>query len=651
MKTLIARAMCSAALLSLALPATAQTIDYGALEQLFGEPVTTSATGKPQRASDAPVGMEIVSADDIRKSGAASLPDILQRVVGLDVWRWSAQAADIAVRGYNSPASPRLLVLVNGRQVYMDQFGMTEWSTIPVELAEIRQIEVVKGPNTALFGFNAVGGVVNIITYSPLYDDVNNVTVRAGTQHHGEFSGVTTIKMGDKAGLRLSAGGYNAHDFDTPVPASERGTLMTPMRRSFSADALIQLTDNSQLGAELTKAHTRQNDMIPGFSLRGTDMDTWSAKVSYSANTKLGLIEAVAYHNALDQDAGPTTNVNSNVTVARLQDLFKIGTDHSFRLAAEWRRNQMDTIYDRGGRVSYDVYSVGGMWDWTISDKLSLVNAVRLDHLQLKRSGSFTGPSPYTNSDYDQTLTQPSLNSSLVYKPSAVDTLRFSIARGVQTPSLVEYGYINAASGSVASYGNPRMNPSLVTNYEIGYDRTISAINGLFRASVYYQTNDDMKFGTRILRIGRPTVTYFDNVGDSKIVGTEASLKGKLDENWSWKAGYAFEKINDDLTATSLDFQHSTPRHKVSAEINYTNGPWEANLFALYVSEVEMLRSGVTGFVKVPNYLSLSGRIGYNVTKDVQVALSGMNVGHSEQRLTSGRAEERRLFLTLSSKF
>lgn len=645
MKILIAGAMCSVAALVLALPANAQSIDYGALEQLFGEPVTASATGKPQRASDAPVSMEIITADDIRKTGAADLPDVLQRVVGMDVSRWSNTAADVAVRGYNGAKSPRLLVLVNGRQVYMDHYGMTSWSAIPVELGEIRQIEVVKGPNTALFGFNAVGGVVNIITYNPLNDDVNSVTARVGTQNRKQLSGVSTVKLGDSAALRLSAGGYNAHNFDTPVLASERTGMIDPQRRSFSADAMFQLTPNSQAGVELTKVHTRENTMILGNTLTAHDTDVWSAKANYTANTKLGVIEGVVYRNTVDVDSG--TPINTNVTVARLQDLFKIGANHSFRLAVEYRRNQMDSTPIVGGRVAYDVYSAGGMWDWAISDKLSLVNAARLDHLVLKRSGSFVGNAPFTNSDYNEPITQPSLNSGLVYKATDMDTFRVAVARGVEVPSLFEYGYM--ANGR---YGNPRINPTLVTNYEIGYDRAIAAIGGGFKASIYYQTNADMKYGVLNRTFNRATVAVIDNVGDSRMIGSEIAFKGKVDENWSWKAGYALESVKDDFVAnTSAEFQHSTPRHKVSAEINYTNGDWEANLFALYASQTQMLRASSLNLVEVPNYLSLSGRIGYNLTKDVQVALTGMDIGQANQRLTSGQAEERRVFLSLTSKF
>src|SRR5271166_3520965 len=145
-------ALCALLTLGAAGAADAQTIDYGSLEQLFSEAVTTSATGSPQRATDAPVAMEIISAADIRRSGATDLPTILSRVAGVDVLTWGAGgAADVSIRGYDSPYSPRLLVLINGRQVYLDHYGYTAWATLPVELSEIRQIEVVKGPNSALF--------------------------------------------------------------------------------------------------------------------------------------------------------------------------------------------------------------------------------------------------------------------------------------------------------------------------------------------------------------------------------------------------------------------------------------------------------------------------------------------------------------------
>ena len=100
--------------------AHAQSMDFGALESLFGEPVTTSVTGSPQRASEVPASMTIITADEIRRSGARDIPGILRHVPGINVLQWTNDQADVGVRGYNQAYSSRLLVLVDGRQVYAD---------------------------------------------------------------------------------------------------------------------------------------------------------------------------------------------------------------------------------------------------------------------------------------------------------------------------------------------------------------------------------------------------------------------------------------------------------------------------------------------------------------------------------------------------
>jgi len=188
--------------------AAAQTVQYGALEQVFGEPITTSATGEPQRASEAPVDMEIISQDDIRRSGATDIPGALRFVPGIDERTYGALRNEIGVRGYNQPSNPRLLVLLNGRQVYLDDYGEVDWQSIPVQLSEIRQIEIIKGPNSALYGFNAAYGVINIITYDPLSDDIGIAGVNGDPRGQLGGSAVKTFSLGDSAGIRLSRSDY-----------------------------------------------------------------------------------------------------------------------------------------------------------------------------------------------------------------------------------------------------------------------------------------------------------------------------------------------------------------------------------------------------------------------------------------------------------
>jgi len=210
------------------------------------------------------------------------------------------------------------------------------------------------------------------------------------------------------------------------------------------------------------------------------------------------------------------------------------------------------------------------------------------------------------------------------------------------------------------TYGSPRMDPTIVTNYEIGYDRTLPQIGGGLRASVYYQTNEGVRSAQRaIVATDTAYVGITDNVGDSSAVGAELSLRGKVGTDWSWKVGYAFEAVNDkfeSFAATAVNFEDSTPRHKISAELGYTHGKWEANLFGQYISGTDMLRAdplnfGIVTSSDIPSSFTLAARVGYQVTEGIQIAATGFNITQSEQRLTSAPAEERRILFSLSSNF
>ncbi|WP_375284565.1 TonB-dependent receptor plug domain-containing protein, partial [Marinicauda pacifica] len=165
----------SVAALVAAASASAQSIDYATMQDMFGEPVTLGATGAPQRASDAPATMIVITREEIERHPAIDIPDILGRFAGVDTERYTRGQGEVSIRGYNTPYNPRLLVLINGRQVYLDHYGYVNWSALPVQLDEIQQIEVVKGPQAALYGFNAVSGVVNIITRDPTLGDWSTV--------------------------------------------------------------------------------------------------------------------------------------------------------------------------------------------------------------------------------------------------------------------------------------------------------------------------------------------------------------------------------------------------------------------------------------------------------------------------------------------
>jgi len=359
--------------LAWATPTRGQSIDYGDVEQLFGEPVTTSATGKPQRVSQVPANMEIITADDIRRSGADNLPDILRLVPGVDVRRYGFAAAEISIRGYNRPSNPRLLVLVNGQQVYLDDYGRTQWFALPVELDEIRQIEVIKGPNSALYGFNAVSGVVNIITYDPMRDKVNTVTARGGTQEYGALSAVGTAQFGDRGGVRVSAGGFRARNFasglvNSPTLAEEA----SPRRGSIAVDARMRVAPGIEatLSGSVVDLRTFEPVGSPFYAARHYRTD--AVRSGLTAETGIGVLGFNLYRNHLDYAYNGglgQAGINNTVTVAQASDLVKLGAKHAVRLGFEFRDNNQGTPAYRS-RVGYQLYAASLMWDWQAAPPL-----------------------------------------------------------------------------------------------------------------------------------------------------------------------------------------------------------------------------------------------------------------------------------------
>jgi outer membrane receptor protein involved in Fe transport len=138
----------------------------GAVQDPYG-PVVITSSRYGQSPLDAPNAVSIITGEELRASGVTSIPDALRRVPGIDVMAMSPADYNIGIRGFNDRLANKVLVLVDGRSVYMDFIGATNWPLLSISAADIERIEVVRGPGAALYGANAFSGVINIITKSP----------------------------------------------------------------------------------------------------------------------------------------------------------------------------------------------------------------------------------------------------------------------------------------------------------------------------------------------------------------------------------------------------------------------------------------------------------------------------------------------------
>src|ERR1035441_1899882 len=157
------------------------------LEQLLQVQVT-SVSKKEQKLARTAAAIFVISQEDIRRSGASTLPDVLRMAPGVNVARINANTWAVSIRGFNSRFSNKVLVLVDGRSVYSPDWGGPYWDQLAMPLDDIDRIEVIRGPGASVWGANAVNGVINIITKSSQATQGGDGALLAG--NHGGGAGL-----------------------------------------------------------------------------------------------------------------------------------------------------------------------------------------------------------------------------------------------------------------------------------------------------------------------------------------------------------------------------------------------------------------------------------------------------------------------------
>jgi iron complex outermembrane receptor protein len=528
------------------------------------------------------------------------------------------------------------------------------------------------GPNGALFGFNAVGGVINIITYDPLYDDVNTASVTGGTQGLVQGSGIATFRLGDKAGLRISLGGYQGDDFSTPQNALDIGARHGNDRKAIDVVGHAQLSGGIDVRAEASHSEANGAVVTPFYTQFYVQVRTNALQGTVAADTGIGILQATAYVNwfkaisASPNPAAPTPRINNKVSVVQLRDVFRLGNDHTFRLSAEYRYNELDTTPFVGGNVHYDVLSGGGMWSWALEPGMTLTNALRVDALSLGRTGTIPAGFGLTNADWNnRSITEISFNSGLMWEPGRGNAIRLTAARGVQLPNLLDLGGLLFQTPFGFTGGNPTLKPSIVMNYELDWTHDLPDWAARLQVRVFHQTTKDIVTNFGLLKLPPPPsglIATPINIGGSEATGGEISLKGTFAGNWRWSLSYTPEVVTDHFApgfavlTTLVDYQHTHPVHIVNASLGWSKGSWEIDGYLRYQSVFDSIQGSramlpIGTLVRVPDYVSVDARIAYRITDNLTLALSGQNLLQSQQTQTSAAAVERRVLVTASVGF
>jgi len=588
--------------------AVAQPLDYGQLEGLFGEPVTMSATGKPERVSETPVTMDVITQDDIRRSGARDLPTLLRRLPGVDVYQGSPGTAEVSMGGFIQVFGSRVMVLLNGRQIYLGSFGAVFWSSLPMELHEIRQIEVIRGPQSALYGFNAVDGVINIITFDPASDaPITEATGRVGNDARRDAAGSITAQLAPGVGVRVTAAGDHAHDEGgLPMPLSAV-PAQDPDRKTLSLSLSAAVPGGGWAEFEASHSDISERSVVAGttqfFQAR---LQTDALKADYAVDTAIGRLGASASYTlyqvpeAFNESLGDF-RLHDYTADTQVYDLFKPGPNDSVRLALEGRYESMNVVNFSSGTLSGALAAGSAMWEHQFLPGLSMVNAVRYDRFQLGRSSSNLPGDIYTDKDFDRSLQGTSVNSSLIWQAGQDDTLRGSFARGLSLPSLLDLGQLALFMpqyGGNYFYGNPHLNPSAVYEERIGWDHRLRDIDALARISLYHEqtmqviASPPLTFPTPpppSCGAANPYACYavgYEPGTGIVVNGVQAEIDHKSRDGLSWAVNYSWESLHphtaENASSTVPLLQGTLPVHKVNASLGYGWGDFAADVRLFY---------------------------------------------------------------------
>ena len=631
--------------------ASAQSVDYQSLQDTIGEPVTTSVTGKPQRASETPASIEIITRDQIAHSPAHDVPGLLQSYAGVDVNRWTAGQTDVAVRGGVQTYNPRLLVLVDGRQVYLDHYGLTDWNLLGVQLEEIQQIELVRGPATALFGFNAASAVVNIITIKPTQGPSLTVAADGGTHGYRRLSAVATLPIGQNAGLRISGGHQREHErgfADDQAQPTTKG----PVKRD-EVDATLEASPDAKTRITVNGGYSTnaQLELLPTQIATRQSYEVMTAGVRADRDTDWGSLTGGVYANWLDARFGAAQSgetqfdaeaMKNRIVVVQGSALVRLGLNNVLRLGAEYRGNRLDGEALFAPRIDYTVWSGSAMLDLHPTDSVAFTFAGRLDHVGLGSDGAMRLPAANERSDYDRRFVRPSFNAAALFQLGGAGQLRINGGLGYQIPSLIDLGLrIQLAPipglPTLLLAGSPAFDPVAVWSAEIGYSKAVSDKAKFDVTFFYTRTKDSIASPGEALTLtpsmvgGLSLVAHFADAGDFRTAGAELSLAGAIGEHLDWRANYTFTDTNQHLQpieVLALSPRDTTARHKANAEISYRQDRWFATSLLRYTSATRQFSDNLLGQIalfSVKSALSLDQKIGIKAGR-ATFTLSGENL-------------------------
>jgi len=596
------------------------------LEELMDVDVT-SVSRRNETVADAAAAVDVITGDELRRSGATTLPEALRLASGLFVARSDGHTWAVSARGFTAPTSTKLLVLIDGRTVYTPLFSGVFWDVQDVPLGDIERIEVIRGPGATLWGANAVNGVINVIT-KPASRTIGG-EVEAGAGSPDRLLG--TVRYGDQIGTlsyRLF-GKYNYLDTnEIPSGASAHDALRRATVGGRADWTISPKSDLTFIGAGYRAAgglFDRPDLVAYGWNLLGR----WHRQLPASSD-----LQVQAYYDRTTRRIPWQFEETRGTWDVDVQYRSRPHPRHALLAGGGYRLTRDETGVPDVAAAPSAVLFVA--FDPPGRDS-PLASAYLQDEFEVARNRVFlTAGVRVEHNDYTGGEIQPTLR--MRWKMTRRGTLWAAVSRAVRTPSRLDTDLrLEHTDGTVVTAGNPDFLSEEVVAYEGGY--RVQATSSLFVDLAAYHNDYDR------LRSAEPGVGGAPVVLGNGFRGHTSGLETTLDYRpfaWMrWRASWTlFDKLlqlrpgSADPGGGAVEGNDPAQTFGLRAMINL---PHDVELDG-FLRAIASLPAP-----PVPAYADLDLRAGWWPTPDWELSIAGRNLlhgSHPEFRAAGPRRTE-----------
>jgi iron complex outermembrane receptor protein len=588
------------------------------LEEL-ADVVITSVARRPQALARAAASVFVITGDDLRRSGALTLPEALRLAPNLQVAALNAHEYAISARGFTSNIANKLLVMIDGRTVYSPLISGVFWEAQDLILEDIARIEVISGPGGATWGTNAVNGVINIITRTAAETQGALADAAAGNRDR-LLAARYGFALGTQAHARIYAKAFDRDESRLVIGGGAADGWMRS-QAGFRADWGTG-ADRYTLQGDVYHGESDERPTFGALKLSGANLlGRWSRRLSSDADFDLQ-----AYYDRADRTDNFLLQERAEVLDLEAKGRLALGA-HRWLVGGNYRRGKDRS--DPGMFFAFVPPSRSQSWySVFLQDELRLARDLELT------LGARVEHNPYTGWE-----TLPSVK--LGWSASPRDFVWASVARAVRSPARLDREIVFPAQPPYVLAGGPTFRSEIASTVELGYRGQPS--NRFSWSATAFATEYRRLRSAQVDALGVLTI---ENGIEGQVYGIEAFGEWQVERDWRLRGGLVL--LDKDLRLapgsndpTGPSALGNDPKHQWSVRSSH-------NLGERIQFEAALRRVGALPQPAVQAYTAVDLRLAWRVDPRVDVIFAARNAfdpGHVEYRLDPYTTEIARSFL------